>query len=116
VSPLDQAVACRWIEDGTAARRLAWQREEVGQRWRLAQRVLGRLSGEPSPHAWVSGNVPGAELMRRCRERGIEVVPAEVFAVKQGDLPAIRVSLSAARSRAALKQALALIQTLRTVP
>ena len=34
------------------------------------------------------------------------MVPAQVFAVKQGQLPAIRISLTAARSRAELKQAL----------
>ena len=34
------------------------------------------------------------------------MVPAQVFAVKQDQLPAIRVSLTAARSRAELNQAL----------
>ncbi|PWB32804.1 PLP-dependent aminotransferase family protein [Pseudomonas sp. SDI] len=109
VSPLNLQIACTWIADGTAARRLAWQREETRQRWRLAQRILGdRLlgHGEPSPHAWVQGQRAGAELARACREQQVEVVPAEVFSVKQGDVSAIRLSLSAARSRAELKQAL----------
>jgi len=57
VSPLDLEIACRWIDDGTAARRVAWQREEVGQRWRMARRILGKaLVGDvPSPHVWVNG-------------------------------------------------------------
>lgn len=109
VSPLNLQIACDWIEGGTADRRLAWQREEVMQRWRLARKILGSaLVGldEPSPHVWVRGHCSGAELAQRCRAEGVEVVPAQVFAVKQGDIPAIRVSLSAAPGRAALKQAL----------
>ena len=32
LAPLMAEVACRWIEDGTATRRLAWQRAEVAAR------------------------------------------------------------------------------------
>lgn len=109
VAPLNLQIACRWIEDGTAARKLAWQREEVTQRWRLAGKLLGPAlahQNTPSPHIWVSGPRPGDELAAACRARGVEVVPAQVFAIKQGQLPAIRISLTAARSRAELKQAL----------
>lgn len=109
VSPLNLQIACNWIADGTAAQRLAWQREEISQRWRLAKRILGAAlaeQDEASPHVWVRGPQSGAALAQACRARSVEVVPAEVFAVKQGDLPAIRVSLSAARSRAELKHAL----------
>ncbi|MNJ11648.1 putative HTH-type transcriptional regulator YjiR [compost metagenome] len=109
VSPLNLHIACRWIADGTTARRLAWQREEMGQRWRLARKILGseRLySQHPSPHIWVSCPQPAQTLVQRCRANAVEVVPAEVFAVKQNDLPAIRISLSAASSRAELKQGL----------
>ncbi|MEG0859251.1 MAG: PLP-dependent aminotransferase family protein [Pseudomonas sp.] len=109
VSPLNLQIACRWISDGTASRRLAWQREEVEQRWRLARKLLGseRLYGQhPAPHIWVSSPVPALTLVQRCRANAVEVVPAEVFAVKQNDLQAVRISLSAANSRAELKQAL----------
>lgn len=109
VSPLNLQIACRWISEGTASRRLAWQRAEVEQRWRLARKILGseRLFGlHPSPHIWVSCAMPAQTLVQRCRANAVEVVPAEVFAVKQGDLAAVRISLSAASSRAQLKQAL----------
>ena len=114
IAPLILDIACRWIDDGTAARRLAWQREEVTQRWRLASKLLGpALSHQdrPSPHIWINGPRPGDELAAACRDKGVEVVPAQVFAVKQGQLPAIRVSLTAARSRAELKQALERVAT-----
>lgn len=103
VSPLDLEIACGWIDDGTAARRVAWQREEVLQRWRLAKRILGQaLVGDvPSPHSWVSG-----VLASDCRDAGVAVVPAEVFAIRQGDRAAVRISLSAAQNRVQLKIAL----------
>ncbi|GGU80516.1 transcriptional regulator [Pseudomonas laurentiana] len=109
VSPLTVQIANRWITDGTAERRLAWQRKEITQRWRLARKILGTALQEgcpPSPHLWLTGQRPGAVLAAACRAEAVDVVPAEVFAVKQGDLPAIRVSLSAAADRAELKQAL----------
>ncbi|WP_065761763.1 PLP-dependent aminotransferase family protein [Pseudomonas defluvii] len=109
VSPLSVQIANRWLSDGTAERRLAWQREEIAQRWRLARKVLGAAlqdDSTPSPHLWLTGQRPGAVMAAACRAEGVDVVPAEVFAVKQGDLPAIRVSLSAATDRAVLKQAL----------
>lgn len=109
VSPLNLQIACRWIADGTAARRLAWQRQEVEQRWRLARKVFDDqlvYSPNPSPHIWVSCPGPAQALVQRCRANAVEVVPAEVFAVKQSDLAAVRISLSAASSRAQLKQAL----------
>lgn len=109
VSPLNLQIACRWISDGSASRRLAWQREEIDQRWRLARKLLGseRIFGQqPAPHIWVSCPIPAQSLVQRCRANAVEVVPADVFAVKQSDVQAVRISLSAANSRAELKQAL----------
>ncbi|MEG1038508.1 MAG: PLP-dependent aminotransferase family protein [Pseudomonas sp.] len=109
VSPLNLQIACRWISDGTANRRLAWQREEIAQRWRLARKLLGseRLYAQhPSPHIWLSCPLPAQTLVQRCRANAVEVVPVDVFAVKQSELSAVRISLSAASSRAQLKQAL----------
>ncbi|MNJ51388.1 putative HTH-type transcriptional regulator YjiR [compost metagenome] len=109
VSPLNLQIACRWISDGSASRRLAWQRAEVEQRWRLARKLLGseRIFGQqPAPHIWVSCPIPALSVVQRCRATAVEVVPADVFALKQNDVQALRISLSAANSRAELKQAL----------
>ncbi|UVJ45271.1 PLP-dependent aminotransferase family protein [Pseudomonas sp. LS1212] len=109
ISPLSLSIACQWIEDGTAQRRLAWQTEEVTQRWRLARKILGPALFEtdiPSPHIWVMAGQSSTALAQACRAAEVDVVPAEVFAVKQSDTQAIRISLSAARNRAELKLAL----------
>ncbi|MGJ7549183.1 PLP-dependent aminotransferase family protein [Pseudomonas alloputida] len=113
VSPLSLDIACQWIEDGTAARRLAWQKTEITERWRLARRLLGdglHNTGQPSPHAWL-GTPQGAEaVVRQCREQGVEIVPASVFAIGAIEVQAVRISLSAAGSRAELKQGLEVVQ------
>lgn len=113
VSPLNLRIACQWITDGTAARRLTWQRQEIAERWRLARALLGpamRADGEPSPHAWVATSGSPEQVAAACREQGVEVVPASVFAVSTQIPQAIRISLSAAASRAQLKQGLEVLK------
>lgn len=109
ISPLNLQVACQWIEDGTAARRLAWQRTEVCERWRLARKVLGSAlcnASEPAPHAWVAASRGADRVIAQCRAQHVEIVPASVFAVGAGQEQAVRISLSAAGSRAELKEGL----------
>ncbi|EKV29542.1 Aspartate aminotransferase [Caenispirillum salinarum AK4] len=97
-SPLMLSVACRWIEDGTAARRQAWQRAEIAERRRLAERILGRTLA-PAPHQWLAVSDDPADVAERARAVGVEVVPAPVFAVGRERPAAVRVSLTAARTR-----------------
>jgi len=109
VSPLCLSIACQWIADGTAQRRLAWQTREVIHRWRMAKKILGPALYEtdcPSPHAWLTGSLSSTTLAQACRSAQVDVVPADVFAVKQSDSNAVRISLSAARNRTELKMAL----------
>lgn len=108
VTPLSLALACEWIESGVAEQRLAWQVDELQQRWRLAARVLGPRMPQDrtvSPHLWLDGEPP-AGLAESCRQHGVEVVPAEVFAVEANPGHAVRISLAAAASRVELKRAL----------
>jgi DNA-binding transcriptional MocR family regulator len=113
VSPLNLRIACQWIANGTAARRLAWQRQEIAERWRLARALLGPAllsDSGPSPHAWVATPGEAEPVVAACRVQGVEVVPASVFAVGTQTPRALRVSLSAAASRAQLKQALQVVR------
>lgn len=108
VAPLSLALACEWVESGIAEQRLAWQIEELQQRWRLAARVLGPRMPQGravAPHLWLDGEAP-VGLADACRQRGVKVVPAEVFAVDANPGQAVRVSLAAAATRAELKRAL----------
>ncbi len=105
VSPLCMAIACQWISDGTAHARVQWQTQEVARRWRLAKKILGPSmyqTDTPSPHIWVTV----AEGAETCRAAGVDVVPADVFAVKSTATDAVRISLTAAASAQVLKVAL----------
>jgi len=109
LAPLMLEIACRWMENGTALRRAGWQREEIAARYRLARRALpGRPEGEPrpSPHVWLTLPAEESDPTGLCRRAGLEVVPAATFAVTREPPPRIRVSLTAAASRADLSRAL----------
>jgi len=119
VSPLSLHVACQWIDDGTAARRLAWQRKEISERWRLARKLLGdgmQNTGQPSPHLWLPTPQGAEGVVKRCREQGVEIVPASVFAIGASEVQAVRISLSAASSRAELKRGLEVVRHAMTGP
>ncbi|MDB5981722.1 MAG: GntR family transcriptional regulator [Pseudomonas sp.] len=109
ISPLCLSIASQWINNGTAQRRLTWQTEETTQRWRLAKKILGSAlyqTESPSPHIWVTSTMPSMAIAQACRAAQVDVVPAEVFAVKEHNTHAIRISLCAANNRAQLKVAL----------
>lgn len=97
-SPLMLALSCRWIETGVAARRQDWQRREVAERRRLAERLLGRTLPD-SPHQWLAVDADATAVAERIKAAGVEVVPGPLFAVGREAPQAIRVSLTAAKSR-----------------
>ena len=102
LSTLCLQIGCEWLEDGTAARRLAWQREQMTRRWRLAQKLLGSAAPNASPHMWLELAVD-KDLPALCHEAGVEAAMAEVFSVGHGAPNALRLSLTAAPSLAVLK-------------
>ncbi len=109
ISPVCVAIANQWISDGTALQRVVWQTEEVTRRWRLAKKLLGASmyqTDTPSPHIWLTVAAGEIRLADACRKVDVEVVSAEVFAVKSSALNAVRVSLTAAPSAQRLKEAL----------
>ncbi|MFP3515289.1 PLP-dependent aminotransferase family protein [Pseudomonas sp. SIMBA_077] len=109
ISPVCVAIANQWISDGTALQRVRWQTEEVTRRWRLAKKLLGASMYQidtPSPHIWLTLAAGEIKLAEACRKADVEVVSAEVFAVKSSALNAVRVSLTAAPSAQRLKEAL----------
>jgi DNA-binding transcriptional MocR family regulator len=110
VSPLSMALATRWMEDGTAWRRLLALRKELAARHRLCREHLGTYSwrGEPHcPHLWLTAPPGGSETFaRRASEAGVVVVPAAVFATGRLAADGVRISLGAATDRAALADGL----------
>jgi len=116
VSPLATAVATRWMDDGTAWRRLLAQRKEPAARHRLCRDLLGAFTwrGEPHcPHLWLVSPPGGsAAFSQRASAVGVVVVPAEVFATGRQAGDGVRLSLGAATDRAALADGLGRLATL----
>jgi DNA-binding transcriptional MocR family regulator len=112
VSTLTMALATRWINDGTAWRRLVWQRAELNARHRLCQEHLKDFQwrGEPCcPHVWLTGLPGGSEAFtKRALAAGVVVVPSSVLAA--GRLHAadgVRISIGAPPDRKTLAEGLA---------
>ncbi len=116
-APIAAEIAATWIEDGTADRTAAAQREEAAARQTLARATLGELAAGNHPqslHLWLELPDPwrGESFARAALERGVAVAPAEHFAVGRSAVAhAVRVGLGAARDRAELARALGILRT-----
>lgn len=112
VNPLMARIATEWIHDGTAERRLAWQRRELQRRHRVMRQFMPALTWaqpEDSPHAWIAvppGQTASA-FCERARKEGLAITPAAIFAANRS-LPDrhVRLCVGAAGSAGELKTAL----------
>jgi DNA-binding transcriptional MocR family regulator len=121
VTPLDAAAACAWMDDGTAARVMAWKREEVRVRQQMARHILGDVvtGSAESQHAWVqlSPAWQSDDFVREARQRGVTVSPARDFAVARHDVPnAVRLALGAPPDRERLTQGLTTLAAILNEP
>jgi DNA-binding transcriptional MocR family regulator len=110
VSTASIEVLSRWTLDGTAERRTTWQRNEIRERWRIVDQVLGRSDHAPAPHRYIKLDRSPDRIAAACREAGVLVVPSSVLGVGPKPPKGIRISLAAPRSRASLHAALKIIQ------
>ena len=117
VSALTMAIATRWLNNGTAWKRLLAQRRELAARFRLCQKHLGGCAwrGEPyCPHVWLT-NPPGGSVSfaKRAQAAGVVVVPSSVLTA--GRLAAedgVRISIGSAPDRATLAEGLSRLASL----
>jgi DNA-binding transcriptional MocR family regulator len=89
----------QWCLDGTAARRVAWQRSEVIARWRLAESIIGPSTHLAAPHRFLP--------LTRSPDRAVS---STALGIGPHPRKGVRISLTAARSRAALRDALVKIR------
>jgi DNA-binding transcriptional MocR family regulator len=122
-APLCAEVTATWIMDGTAEGVLRRKLAEAERRNELARRVLAGAdfaSRERGYFLWLRLPEPwrAADYERAAGLRGVIVISGDAFAVGQTPAPAaVRVSLSAARSRAELEAGLTVLaQLLRESP
>lgn len=108
-SPLLAEMAATWIEDGTAMKIVEQKRAEALLRNRTARRILPRASGDPrSPHLWLPlpPQWTADAFAEEARRRRVRVASATSFAVGSEVPRAIRISVGAPDSIAALETAL----------
>ncbi len=117
VSALTMALATRWLNDGTAWRRLQQQRKELAARFKLCERHLAGFSwrGEPHcPHVWISSPPGGSgAFAKRAQAAGVVVVPSGVLA--SGRTPTedgIRLSIGSPPDRSTLAEGLSRLAAL----
>ncbi|MBP2301341.1 aminotransferase-like domain-containing protein [Azospirillum picis] len=102
---LPAEVAARWIQDGTADRIVATQREEDLARQRLARSILpaDAVCGHPAAqHLWLVLPEPWRreDFIAEARRRGVIVTGADAFAVGRASAPhAVRLGLCMPRGR-----------------
>jgi len=118
VSPLSMAIATRWMNDGTAWKRLQGQRRELAARHRLCERHLSGFDwrGTPHcPHVWVAAPPGGSQVFaKRALAAGVVVVPASVLTVGRAIVEdGLRISIGAAPDRPSLGEALSRLSRLQ---
>lgn len=112
VSPLMIEVAMRWNTDHTLARRIAWQRAEIRARSAVVDAQMGRVRFA-SPHRWLATQTPSDKAAELASRSGVEVVSGTALAFGTQVEKGIRLSITAARSRSELHEA---ISRLRASP
>jgi DNA-binding transcriptional MocR family regulator len=110
LTPLDAAAVCTAMQDGTAARVMAWKRQEVRARQQLVRQALGSVvtGSSESQHAWLQlpAEWSADDFAREARQRGVILTPGREFAVARHHVPnAVRIALGAPSDRETLKKA-----------
>jgi len=112
------ALATRWLNDGTAWRRLLAQRRELAARHSLCREHLTGFNwrGEPHcPHVWLPAPPGGsAAFARRALAAGVVVVPSSVLAAgRQWAADGVRISIGSAPDRRTLAEGLSRLARLQ---
>jgi DNA-binding transcriptional MocR family regulator len=115
-SPMAE-VATRWIDDGTAARLVALQRDSLARRQALVSETLGPYVRGSHPHAlsaWlrVPDHWQADHLVRALRKRDIAVTSPDPFLVRgvEGRPNAVRLCVGAEVGDDVFAQALATVR------
>lgn len=104
------SMATSWIRNGMAGEMLQKMRDELGQRQKLAARILpGILRAHPNGlHLWLElpSRLDQYRLVQIAQEQGLGVASSDAFCAQDAAPGAIRLSLGGVTHRASLVSAL----------
>lgn len=98
-TPLVAEMATRWVQDGTAAQLVEWQRTAIHQRHAIASEVLAQTPFRSQPeslHVWLDLPEGQAEesFVAQARLQGVAIAPGMSFRVSDAPwTPSVRISL-----------------------
>ncbi len=124
-TPAVAEIAARWIDDGTLAELVAWQRRELSWRQQLVHGLLGDQDHVAHPtgiNVWLRLPPPwrASAFVEHARLAGVALIAPEPFIVGRAFEPhAVRLSVGTPRTRVQLEQGLRLVRDLlsrRTEP
>jgi DNA-binding transcriptional MocR family regulator len=115
-SPLFAAIASRWIYSGFMQEAASELSAENAERQAIAANVFNdqRFEAQPrTPHLWLNLPSPwrASEFAHQCERRGVITVGCTRFSVNSPVVEAVRISVGAAASREALRDALAIMKS-----
>ncbi|MGO6816805.1 aminotransferase-like domain-containing protein [Rhizobium brockwellii] len=115
-SPLFAAIASRWIYSGFMQEAASELSAENAERQAIAANVFNdqRFEAQPrTPHLWLNLPSPwrASEFAHQCERRGVITVGSSSFSVNSPVVEAVRISVGAAASREALRDALAIMKS-----
>ncbi len=117
-TPLIAELASRWVEDGTAARLVDWQRREMSARFQIVSQEMRGFNwrGDPAAlHFWLElpAGWNAGDFVQHASALGVAIAPPQPFRTQQAPpLDAVRVSLGGGHDREALARGLALLRDL----
>ncbi|ORM73317.1 GntR family transcriptional regulator [Pantoea wallisii] len=115
-SPLTNALARQWINDGTAERVLNAIKQEAKVRQEMASTYLAGYTYRADPggyHLWLSlpklVNSNSSDVAAKLRERGISAVSAVAFCTDNKPVEALRLCLGGAQTRQQCEESLKIL-------
>lgn len=120
-TPLIEELATAWVQDGTAASLVEWQRQALHSRHKIFERILGNIRHSTHPeslHVWLPlpEGYSEAGFGAHARSLGVAVAGASAFVTgDEAPYAAIRLSLGSV-SEEALAAGLSTIASVLTAP
>lgn len=113
--PLYAEIACQWIVDGTLQRVVKANRAELEERIRIARNALQHLklrAARFGPHLWLQlpATRSETEVIRSTADAGVAIVPSSEFSMRSTSHQAIRITVTAPRTREELSRGLELLR------